>query len=47
VKNGVPYHLAMDEMTDAEVMAASVAFSELEGAKFDWDTMQFEKRANA
>jgi hypothetical protein len=45
VKNGVPFQKATEELTDAEVMAYAVAFSEMEGGgRFNWDTQQFEGR---
>jgi hypothetical protein len=41
VKNGIPFDLAfqLDEVTLA---AYSIAFSELDGASFDWSTMKFK-----
>lgn len=43
VKNGVPYTVAMEEMSDAEVMAHSIAFSEMEGYRFNWKSMTMEQ----
>lgn len=47
MKNGVPYLTATEELTDAEVMAHAIAFSEMEGNRFDWDQMKFERRDDA
>lgn len=33
----------MEDMSDAEVLAHSVAFSEMEGGRFNWDTMTMER----
>lgn len=42
VRNGVPFDVAfgLDEVTRA---AWAIVFSEFEGAKFNWATMQFEE----
>jgi hypothetical protein len=42
VRNGVPFDVAfqIDEVTRG---AWCIIFSEMEGARFDWNTMQFEK----
>jgi hypothetical protein len=39
----VPYTVAMEEMSDAEVMAHSIAFSEMEGYRFNWKSMTMEQ----
>lgn len=44
MKNGIPYDLAMNELSNAETMAYAIAFSEMEGGKFNWDAMQWERR---
>lgn len=43
VKNGVPFDVAfsLDDVTRA---GWSIAFSEMGGAKFNWNSMQFEEQ---
>lgn len=43
MKNGVPYHEATEVMSEAEVLAHAVAFSEMEGGRFNWDTLEMER----
>ncbi|MBV8656623.1 MAG: hypothetical protein JO142_02250 [Burkholderiales bacterium] len=42
VKNGIPFDVAfgLDDMTRA---AWCIVFSEMEGSKFNWDKMDFER----
>jgi len=42
VKNGVPFDVAFS-LDDLERTAYAIAFSEMEGAKFNWDSMRFEE----
>lgn len=52
MKNGVPIHVALGQVSDSpqpikldrvERMAMSIAFSELEGAEFDFATMSWKQ----
>jgi hypothetical protein len=43
VKNGVPYDVAFS-LPDADVAAYSIIFGEMEGQKFNWQGMVWEKR---
>jgi hypothetical protein len=43
VKNGVPYEVAM-HMSAARRLAWSVTFGELDGQRFDWDSMAWEPK---
>lgn len=47
MKNGVPYHVATEVLTDVEVLAHGVAFAEFEGQRFDWVSMKYERRVDA
>ena len=38
MRNNVPYHLAMEEMDEAEVIAQCAIFGGFEGMQFDWDS---------
>lgn len=40
VKNGVPFDVAF-ELEEIERAAWSIIFSEMNGAKFDWNAMSF------
>ena len=47
MKNGVPFHLVLEDpgkLTDVECAAFAIVFSEMEGSKFNWRTMEFEER---
>lgn len=40
IKNGIPFDVAF-RLDDNTRTAFSIAFSEMEGARFDWDAMRF------
>ena len=42
VKNGIPFDVAF-QLDDVTRAAWSIAFSEMEGAKFDWAAMRFRE----
>lgn len=46
MKNGVPYTLAMEQMSNAEVMAHLVAFGEMEGNRFNWSVGEWVKNGS-
>jgi hypothetical protein len=43
VKNGVPYDVAFS-LGEADVAAYSIIFGEMDGQKFNWSCMAWEKR---
>jgi hypothetical protein len=43
VKNGVPYDVAFS-LPPEDVAAYSIIFGEIEGSKFCWATMSWEKQ---
>jgi len=43
VKNGIPFDVAFS-LSDIERSAYAIIFSEQEGAKFNWNSMQFEEQ---
>lgn len=42
MRNGVPFDTAF-ELPETTRAAFSIVFSQFEGAKFNWDRMEFEK----
>jgi hypothetical protein len=49
VKNGVPFDVAFayvsgDPLLQAEGTAMAVVFGEMEGGRFDWKNMRWEKQ---
>ena len=43
VKNGIPFDVA-DALTDAERLAYIVAFGEMDGSTWNWNSMSWNKR---
>jgi hypothetical protein len=43
IKNGIPFDVAF-AMDDAERLAACVAFGELNGGVWSWDSMRWQDR---
>ena len=46
VKNGVPFDVAFG-MDDIKRTAFCIVMSEMEGSRFNWNTMQFEEPAQS
>jgi hypothetical protein len=44
VQHGVPFDLAF-QLDDETRAGFCIAFCEMEGARFNWNSMQFEERA--
>lgn len=46
VKNGIPYDVAMS-LSNEKALAFVVVFQEMEGLRFNWQTMSFEEPKHA
>lgn len=43
MKNGVPFHTAMDDLSAAEAEAYGIIFGTFEGGRFNFTTWAWEK----